>query len=125
MKVLLVAATIAAISTGVATASESRQPLIVSGLIADGWGDTSSNDETYLEASYSGISSLTCYGILIKGDFADSSWIRGLDRDWDKFYCFGVANNGKRFSLISDPKKGARIIYRLHGISLSELRGYG
>jgi hypothetical protein len=116
---------IAGVSVSVAQ-SYDRAPLRVSGLNADYWGIAVTSGERELRDRYQGISQAYCVGVIMTEDQADSSWVHGLTRYWDKLACFGrtYARGSQVFGLVFDAKgKGSWIIYRLKGASVADLRG--
>lgn len=119
---LLATTTVAAAAT---TASAfDRPPVPLNGLVADGWGQSTTKAETYLRTRYPGIRGDFCLGVTIPGDAADSSWVIGYTRFWDKLLCFGTTQSRAVFGVVYDAKgKYSWVIYRLKGATIRDLQG--
>ena len=100
-----------------------RQPINVSGLKADDWGQTITGAQRALKYRYPAIHGVQCYGV-------KSSWSKvfGNTRYWDKAVCFGALRSGTVFGLIFDAKgrdANAFTIYRVSGVDRDALEAYG
>jgi hypothetical protein len=102
-----------------------RQPIVLSGLYGDGWGNSTSKAERALLTRYAGIRTVWCEGVIMAEDRSSSSWLDGYTRYWDKLACGGYTRSGHQFALVYDAKaQYAWVIYRLRGVSEYGLR-YG
>jgi hypothetical protein len=117
---------VACVVTAKTAGAYDRSPVTLSGLYADGWGVSITGAEQNLTKRYGGIYRDYCLGVIMKGDAADSWWVHGTTRYWDKVACFGTLyRGGALFGLIYDAKgQNSFTIYRLHGASVRGLRGY-
>jgi hypothetical protein len=116
---------VAGVSVSVAQGYD-RASLRLTGLKADYWGIAVTPAERELRDRYEGISQAYRVSVIMTEDPADSSWVHGLTRYWDKLACFGrtYARGSQVFGLVFDAKgKGSWIIYRLKGASVADLRG--
>ena len=102
-----------------------RQPVSISGLVPDNFGQSTTRAGQQLEARYPGIRADYCMGVTMLGyPAATSSFVVGLTRYWDKLACVGYTySTGKTiFALVYDAKgPHAWIIYRLRGVPVSAL----
>lgn len=102
-----------------------RKPIVLYGLYADGWGNSTSNAEEALLKRYAGIRTVWCTGVIMGDDRENSSWVDGYTRFWDKLACGGYTLSGGTFALVFDAKAHySWTIYRLKGVTINELR-YG
>jgi hypothetical protein len=119
---------VAALAAGGASSSSSfdRSPVRVAGLKADSWGQSTTQAESQLRKRYAGITRDYCVGAIMIGDAADSYFVQGMTRYWDKLVCAGTtASTGNAvFALIFDAKgRNSWVIYRLKGATIHALRG--
>src|SRR5256885_2072399 len=112
---------VAGVLAGMASAYD-RTPIHLTGLAPDSWGTSITDAEQMLRGRYSGIDRVWCRGVLMIGYEANSSWVHGLTRYWDKLVCDGFATNGKPFALVFDGKaRYSWTVYRLRGASAEDL----
>jgi hypothetical protein len=102
-----------------------RQPITLTGLRPDGFGQSTTVAQVKLRGRFPGIETVICTGIVMPGDSV-SSWVQGHTRYWDKLACGGYTyTTGKTtFALIFDATgRGATAwtIYRLRNVSVSAL----
>jgi hypothetical protein len=104
-----------------------RQPIRVSGLKPDLWGNTYRSAQSDLTNRYDGLRTAWCTGVIMVGyRTSDSTWVAGKTRYWDKSACTGRTWRNKRYWLIYDAKGRCREcfkIYRLRGIGVGQLNG--
>jgi hypothetical protein len=127
MKKFMIIATAAivvfAIMAGSASAYD-RPPIRVYGLGNDQWGQTVTWGANSLKYRYPGIKTTYCFGAIKAGNEANSSWLIGNTRYWDKLVCGGQLDSGSSFALILDQKGPAAnnfTIYRLQKATVSDL----
>lgn len=129
MRLTLITAVILATVATAASAANAydRTPITLSGMTPDYWGFTLTSGANNLIYRYPGIDSkvgVFCVGVIMKGHESNSSWLRGVNRWWDKLECGGRTDGGKLFALILDGKgKHSWIVYRLLGVNVNDLKG--
>lgn len=125
MKLATVTAALAALAFAATATAYDRSPIHVAGLTPDRWGQSTSKAESLLRGRYAGIRADYCVGAIQIGHEADSSFVNGMTRYWDKLVCAGQTTGGAYFALIYDAKgPQSWIIYRLKDVSIAALRGY-
>ena len=99
--------------------SYDRRPVVVSGLRPDGWSMATTHAANALRNRYSDVGYIYCVGVIMQGYRADSSFVEGSVRYWDKLLCF-VDMPREYISFIYD-QKGAKqntfTIYRMKHFS--------
>lgn len=120
----VIATAAATLSLAAPASSYDRAPIRVAGLTPDSWGFSISRGEAQLESRYRTVQSDYCEGVIMIGHEANSSFINGMTRYWDKLACGGVTRSGQQFALILDAKSAhGWVIYRLKGVTIAALHG--
>jgi hypothetical protein len=118
---VVLGAVFAVVGLGFASAAQSydRRPVVVSGLRPDGWSMATTHAAAALRNRYSDVGYIYCVGVIMDGYRADSSFVEGSVRYWDKLLCF-VDMPREYISFIYD-QKGAKqntfTIYRMKHFS--------
>jgi hypothetical protein len=105
-----------------------RKPVAISNAQLDGSGQTTSSAEKALRGRYPKAKTIRCTGVIVTGHAADSSWLHGTARYWDKLSCIVESSPTAGLSLIYDPKgtKDGFVVYRVkpwHGALSSTSTG--
>jgi hypothetical protein len=127
MKALVAILAAGALALAAVAQAYDRQPVRLSGLTPDGWGFTNLGAEDDLLDRYRGLRTAWCTGVIMVGwPRADSTWVHGQTRYWDKSACVGTTWSGKRYALVYDAKGNCALcfkVYRVRGIGPRELHG--
>ena len=129
MKVKAVLALVVLVALAVVAAAQAydRQPIRLSGLKPDNWGNTHLNAQNDLKRRYDGLRTAWCTGVIMVGQpRSESTWVDGTTRYWDKGACTGRTWTGKTYALVYDAKGRCGDcfkIYRLRGIGVGDLHG--
>jgi hypothetical protein len=127
MKALVAILAAGALALAAVAQAYDRQPIRLSGLTPDGWGFTNLGAEDDLLDRYPGLRTAWCTGVIMVGwPRADSTWVHGQTRYWDKSACAGTTWSGKRYALVYDAKGNCALcfkVYRVRGIGPRELHG--
>jgi hypothetical protein len=122
---LAAAASLVLVTAAAASTAYDRQPVRVSGLTPDKWGNTNRAAQADVLDRYTGLRTAWCTGVIMRGyPRSESTWVDGITRYWDKSACTGRAWSGKEYVLIYDAKGRCGEcfkIYRLSGIGAGEL----
>lgn len=113
--VLAVVAFAAAIVVS-AGAGADRRPVTMSGMTADGWGQSISEADTAARNRWPGYERAWCRGVIIAGDRRNSSWVHGFARYWDKTFCVVMRDRNSKVgtSFVLDGKSKTRLaMYRV------------
>jgi hypothetical protein len=71
----------------------------------DYWGQSISQAQSFTRSKYPAAPRVYCEGAWIGGHRAESSWVHGTTRYWDKLACYALNPNGKAWtSFVSDAK---------------------
>ena len=95
-----------------------RTPLRLSALVPDGWGQTTTGAEAALRARYDDVVSVWCGGVIMNGYAADSAWISGTVRVWDKLYCGVKTSDGTQLVMVFDQKGRRTNTYRVYRVKV-------
>ena len=95
-----------------------RTPLRLSALVPDGWGQTTTGAQAGLRARYDDVVSVWCGGVIMNGYAADSSWISGTVRVWDKLYCGVKTSDGTQLVMVFDQKGRRTNTYRVYRVKV-------
>lgn len=122
MKTLLIGIVMAAVLAIASTASGyDRKPVTISGAHGDGWGQTINNAQQAIRARYRDAGFSYCVGAILADDRANSSWIYGYSRFWDKLVCYVETGSHAAVTFVFDPKgakQNAYTIYRLRHLNI-------
>jgi len=78
----------------------------------DYWGLSISQAQSLTRSKYQDAPRVYCEGAWIRGHRADSSWVHGTTRYWDKLVCYALSPNGKAWAaFVSDAKKNRIATY--------------
>jgi len=127
IKATLLAIAVGALAIVAVAQAYDRQPIRVSGLKPDKWGNTHLQAQKEITNRYGGLRTAWCTGVIMVGHpRSDSTFIIGKTRYWDKQACTGDSFSGRTYALIYDAKGRCDkcfTIYRLRGIGVGELHG--
>jgi len=120
-KLLLGVVVVAAFAIASTASGYDRRPVTISAAYGDGWGQTITNAQQAIHARYSDAGFSYCVGAILADDRANSSWIYGYSRFWDKLVCYVQTAPHAAVTFVFDPKgakQNAYTIYRLRHLSV-------
>ena len=105
MRGFLLGATLTAmlVHASTATAYEAK-PVTIYRAHGDGWGQTISGAQYAIRARYKRVGSSYCVGAILGDDRANSFWVYGTSRWWDKLVCYVQTGPHAAVTFIFDQK---------------------
>jgi hypothetical protein len=99
----------------VTSAQYDRTPVRLGQLKPDQWGTAATSADAGVRDRYPKGKDFYCVGVIMTGQpLSSSTWLNGITRYWDKFFCHLTLSPNSGLQMIFDPKgKNTSIVYRV------------